>query len=153
MNFMVEKSEFAVQTHILPAMFDSLGDVRAIASREAEACGLNPEAVYQVQLAVDEAFTNIIEHAYGGECLEDIEYTTQITNQGLVITLKDCGVPFNPDAVPAPDLESSLEKRQIGGLGLFFIRNLMDEVEFIFLPASNHQPGCNLLRMVKLRES
>lgn len=151
--YMGEQSKIPVQTFVFPAMFDSLGEVRAIAAREAETCGLNAEAIYQVQLAVDEAFTNIIEHAYGGESMEHIEYTTQITNRGLEITLKDCGVPFNPNGVPDPDLESSLEERKVGGLGLFFIRRLMDEVEFTFTPASDHQPRCNLLRMVKLKES
>lgn len=138
---------------IFPAVFESLENVRLFVAQDAELYGLPPSAVYAVQLAVDEAFTNIIEHAYGGECQEKIECTSQITDEGLVITLQDCGKEFNPSSIPAPDLDAELEEREIGGLGLYFMRQLMDEVSFTFIPAKDERPGCNLLRMVKRKET
>ncbi|MBN2549070.1 MAG: ATP-binding protein [Anaerolineales bacterium] len=135
----------------LPALFENLDVVRQFVAGQAETCGLDPEAVYSVQLAVDEAFSNIIEHAYGGECQEKIECTTQITEQGLVIIIKDCGKPFKPEDIPDPDLDSPLEERQVGGLGLYFIRQLMDEVVFTFAQPGN-QHSCNIVRMVKRKE-
>jgi serine/threonine-protein kinase RsbW len=108
--------------------------------------------VYAVQLAVDEAFSNIIEHAYGGESEEKISCACQIIEGGLEVMLRDCGLPFDPSAVPEPDLEAALEQREIGGLGYFFIRQLMDEVDFSFNYDADTGRRCNILRMVKLKE-
>lgn len=138
---------------IFPAQFNMLDEVRDFVAQAAQACCLDAKAVYSVQLAMDEAFTNVVEHAYGGECAESIECTCQVTGNELVVTMKDCGRTFDPNEVPNPDLESELQERQIGGLGLYFMRQLMDEVEFKFLPPQQGQPGCNLLRMVKRKET
>ena len=137
---------------VLAARFESLDRVRDFVGEQAEQSGLEPAAVYAVQLAVDEAFSNIIEHAYGGESDEKVECTTQVTRNELIITLLDCGNPFNPESVPDPDLEAALEEREIGGLGLYFIRQLMDDVEFTFVHDSEKNKACNLLRMVKRKE-
>ncbi len=97
-----------------------------------------------MQLAVDEACSNIIEHAYGGEGRGDIESTCRIHSDGLTLILRDHGRPFNPNSVPPPNLHSSLEERNARGLGLYFMRELMDEVHFEFTPDSG-----NVLTMVK----
>jgi anti-sigma regulatory factor (Ser/Thr protein kinase) len=146
-------SEESSYTLTLLAQFENLERVRAFVGRHAEAYGLSPAEVYSVQLAVDEAFSNVVEHAYGGECHEKIECTCQITDQGLVITLRDCGRPFQPEEIPNPDLEAELQAREIGGLGLYFIRQLMDEVEFTFISETEPQRTCNVLRMVKRKEN
>lgn len=156
----VSKTEFPLggssthppQSITLLARFESLTRVRDFVAQAAKVCGLEANAIYQVQLAVDEAFTNAIEHAYGGECLEQIQCTCQIRDDGLSITMRDCGRPFDPAHVPDPDLESGLQERRVGGLGLYFMRHLMDEVEFTFIPASEGQKRCNLLRMFKRKE-
>lgn len=139
----------SAQTRTYPARFTSLEAVREFVGEQAELCGLDPEAVYQVQLAVDEAFSNIVEHAFGGECDEEVECTCQIAAEGLTVILVDCGRPFAPEAVPDPDRLSSLQKRQIGGLGVFFIRHLMDEVQYGFVHGPDGEPECNILRMFK----
>jgi serine/threonine-protein kinase RsbW len=141
------------QVMILEARFKNLDRVRTFVAEFAEAYELGSAGVYRVQLAVDEAFTNIVEHAYGGESDEKIECSCQITDDGLVITLRDCGQPFIPEEVPAPDIEADLEQREVGGLGLFFIRQLMDEVEFKFINQGVEKPRCNMLRMVKRKEN
>jgi serine/threonine-protein kinase RsbW len=137
---------------VYPAQFENLDHVREFVGGAAQKCGLDASAIYAVQLAVDEGFSNIIEHAYGGECLEKIECKCQIADAGLTITLRDCGVPFDPMAVPDPDLEAELEERDIGGLGLYFIRQLMDEVEFSFMRDPETGKRCNVLRMQKRKE-
>jgi serine/threonine-protein kinase RsbW len=98
-------------------------------------------------MAVDEACANIIEHAYGGEGRGDIECTCQIDGDGLLVRLCDQGRPFDPSSVPEPDINGSLEERQEGGLGLFLIRKLVDEVRFEFTPGSG-----NVLTLVKWKE-
>lgn len=134
------------------AEFKNLEAVREFVAGEATTYELSPAAVYAVQLAVDEGFTNIVEHAYGGESQNKIECTCQVTDEGLVVTLRDCGKPFNPLNVPQPNLDADLEDREIGGLGLYFIRQLMDEVTFTFIQGEEGKAGCNLLRMVKRKE-
>jgi serine/threonine-protein kinase RsbW len=140
------------ETMIYPAQFENLDHVREFVGAAAQKCGLDAPAIYAVQLAVDEAFSNIIEHAYGGECLDQIECVCQIASPGLTVTLRDCGSPFDPGAVPAPNLTAELQERDIGGLGFYFIRQLMDEVDFSFVPDPETGNPCNVLRMRKRKE-
>lgn len=132
------------KTATFPARFDSLVAIGEFVTRAAEAAGLDARAVYAVQMAVDEACTNIIEHAYGGEGRGDIECTWMADDEGLTVVLRDYGRPFDPTSVPAPDLHVSLEERRLGGLGLYFIRQLMDELRFEFTSDAG-----NVLTMVK----
>lgn len=144
--------EHSVLNAIFPAQYVSLDKLRGFVAREAEACGFDAKAVYQIQLAVDEAFTNIIEHAYGGECQEDIGCTCQSGDECLTITLQDCGQAFNPKEVAEPDLESNIVNRKVGGLGLYLIKQLMDEVYFTLIPKPGQAGKCNVLTMVKRKE-
>ncbi len=136
------------QTLTFPGRFDSLAAISAFVIRAAEAAGLDARAVCAVQWAVDEACSNIIEHAYGGEGRGAIECTCRINDDGLTVILRDYGRPFDPTSVPEPDIHASLADRNGGGLGLYFIRQLMDEVHFEFTPDSG-----NVLTMVKRKES
>ena len=135
------------QTTSFPGRFDSLAAIGEYVTRAAEAAGLDARSVQGVELAVDEACSNIIEHAYGGEGRGDIEVTYRIDGDGLTVLLRDYGSPFNPDGVPEPDLQAPLEERDAGGLGLHFMRQLMDQVRFEFTAGAG-----NVLTMVKRRE-
>jgi len=136
------------QTFVFPGQFKSLAAISEFVAGAAEAAGLDERAVYAVQMAVDEACTNIIEHAYGGEGRGDIEITCRISADKLTVILHDYGRPFDPTGVLSPDLEESLEERNAHGLGLYFMRRLMDEVEFEFRPDSG-----NVLTMVKYKRA
>lgn len=135
------------QTRTFPGQFDSLADICDFVTGAAEAADLDARAVYAVQVAVDEACCNIIEHAYGGGGRGDVECTCRINGDGLTVVLRDHGQPFDPASVPEPDLEAALEDRSLGGLGLYFVRKLMDEVHFEFAPDAG-----NVLTMVKRKE-
>lgn len=136
------------QTRVFPGRFDSLSKISGFVVDAAGAAGLDADAVYAVEMAVDEACTNIIEHAYGGEGQGDIECTCQINHNELTVTLRDYGCPFEPSDVPEPDIDAALEDRQEGGLGLYLIQKLMDEVHFEFTADFG-----NILTMVKRRET
>ncbi len=140
------------QRRVYTAQFVNLEHVREFVGDAARKSGLNDAAVFAAQLAVDEAFTNIIEHAFGGESLEKIECCCENSGAGLVVTLYDCGKPFDLAAIPSPNLDAKLKYRHVGGLGLHFIRALMDEVEFISTRQAGTDKPCNKLRMVKLKE-
>ena len=131
-------------TSKFPGRFDSLEKICDFVQQAAKTAALNDNEVYAVQLAVDEACTNIIEHAYGGEERGDIECTCVAIKDGLKIILHDHAPAFNPDQVPEPVLNVPLDEIKPRGLGLFFMRKLMDEVHFNFTKGKG-----NYLTMVK----
>ena len=135
------------QTLTFPGQFDSLASISEFVTRAAEEAGLDECATYEVQMAVDEACSNIIEHAYDGEGRGDIECTCHIDEDKLSIVLRDHGIPFDPTNVLEPDLDAPLKKRKAGGLGMHFMRQLMDETRFERSPDSG-----NVLTMVKHKE-
>ncbi|UCC89349.1 MAG: ATP-binding protein [Anaerolineales bacterium] len=141
-------SSSRTQTLTFPAQFESLLRIGEFVTRAARSAGLDSTAVYAVEMAVDEACTNIIEHAYGGEGRGEIECTCQMNSHALKVTLRDFGSSFDPSSVPEPNITASLEEREAGGLGLFLMRKLMDEVSFEFTPDSG-----NVLTMVKRKET
>jgi serine/threonine-protein kinase RsbW len=136
------------ETHSFPGRFDSLTAINKLVTRVAEFAGLNPKAVYAVQMAVDEACTNIIEHAYGGEDRGPIECTCRVNGDTLTVVLSDYGCPFDPSSIPRPDLRANLDERSAGGLGVFFMRELMDQVCFESRAGSG-----NRLTLIKRRKT
>ena len=89
------------------------------------------KSIYEVQTAVDEACTNIIKYACaGGENI--ISISCSLDGSDFIITIRDKGKPFDPSFVPAPDIEADWGKRQVGGLGMHLMRELMDEVSYKF---------------------
>jgi serine/threonine-protein kinase RsbW len=135
-------------TETFPGRYNSLEKISQFVTSAARNAGLNESGVFAVQMAVDEACSNIIEHAYGGEDVGDIICTCDVTPDSLTVTLHDHGRPFNPNEIPEPDLSAPLEERREGGLGLYFMRKLMDVVHFSFSP----QIG-NTLIMVKRKDT
>ncbi len=136
------------QTRTFPGQFASLAAIGKFVTQAAEAAGLGACATYDVQMAVDEACSNIIEHAYGGEERGDIECTCRINDDGLTVILRDHGRPFDPTRVPEPNRHANVKECKVGGLGVYFMRQLMDQVHFEFTPDSG-----NLLTMTKRRET
>lgn len=109
----------------------------------AKNAGFDSFAIYSIEMAVDEACSNIIEHAYGGEGNGVIYCTCSVGSDGITITLQDRGKSFDPSKVPQPNLSKNLDERTAHGLGLYFIRKWMDEVSFKSTGAEN------VLTMVK----
>jgi serine/threonine-protein kinase RsbW len=117
------------------ANLETIADFVTTAAHKAN---LDEQDVFAVQLAVDEACTNVIEHAYA-DMSGDIHLTCEIKPGECIIAIRDNGRPFDPQAVPPPDLDGDLEDRRVGGLGLYFIKKLMDEVRFSFDPDEGNQ--------------
>lgn len=133
-------------TKTFPANFKSLADISDFIVKTSDKAGFSPNEVYAIQTAVDEAVSNIIDHAYGGEDLGDIEIQVTNIKNGIQIILRDEGDPFDPDIVPNPDISSPLEVRKERGLGIFFMRKLMDQVIFEF----SNKKG-NTLTLIKFK--
>jgi len=104
----------------------------------ANHAGLSDSEVYAVQLAVDEAATNIIEHGYGMECPSRIDITCDILDNGLKVVIYDDAEPFDPSTVPDPAITVSLDAIKPRGLGIFLMRKMMAEVRYESSPDKGH---------------
>lgn len=133
-----------MRTLIFPARFDQLEIVRQFTTQAAADAGLDERSICSVEMAVDEACSNIIEHAYEGIKDGEIECTCECDTESFTVILRDHGRAFDILKVPAPDLDASLEERQVGGLGIYLMRQLMDEVQYDHLGEAG-----NVLTMVK----
>lgn len=103
----------------------------------AEELGLNVSDTMNINLALEEAVVNVMNYAYPqgvtGEIL--VEFTSD--GQKLVCTIKDAGTPFDPTQKEDPDTTLSAEERPIGGLGIFLVKQLMDEVHYAYTEGKN----------------
>ena len=129
-----------------PARFEFLDEIRELVAEVARIGGFSEKEVYSLQLAADEAASNIIEHAYAGVSNASLDVTCNFDGDKIVITMHDNGRPFDPSKVKQPNLKASLSERQIGGLGMYLMRKLMDEVHY----EANSRTG-NVLIMTKRR--
>jgi serine/threonine-protein kinase RsbW len=131
-------------TAVFPADFAQLDAIRDFVGGAATQAGFSTKDVYSVQLATDEACSNVIEHAYKDIQGGDIEVTYNVKPGELRIVIHDHGAEFDMGQVKKPNLSKHLEDREVGGLGVFFIHKLMDEVHF----ESTKKAG-NTLTMIK----
>lgn len=123
---------------------ERLGEIGEYIESVARACGLNEDQAYDAQMAVDEACTNVITHAYRGRADGKIEIECECRSGEFVVTIRDWGKHFDPNRVAPPKTAEPLHRRRIGGLGLFFMYKLMDRVEFSFSKGQG-----NVLTMIK----
>jgi len=103
--------------------------IREFVVRVSRDLDVDDRIIPDLELVADELCSNVINHGYNGQG-GWIEVTVLPVEQGLQLTIRDWGQGFDPAAVPVPDLEAPLEQRALGGLGLFLVRQLMDEVQF-----------------------
>ena len=92
--------------------------------------GLDDACIYDLKLAVDEACTNIITHGYAGMDPGSVILSVELDEDRVQMAITDFGQPFEPSEAPVPDVEAALEDRPMGGFGLYFIYQVMDEVAY-----------------------
>lgn len=109
----------------------------------AQKSNLTEKQSDHVQMAVDEAVTNVMEHAYAGRTDGRITIKCRVDAREFFVEIRDNGAPFDPKKVKKPNVKSPLSARSIGGLGVFFMKKLMDKVEF------THDDAGNITRMTK----
>ncbi len=113
-----------------PARFEFLDEICSHVADEARAAGFSEKSIYAVQLAADEAASNIIEHALAGLPNATFEMSCDFIDDSLVVTFIDQGRSFDFSNVKKPDVKADLSDRQIGGLGVYLMHKLMDEVKY-----------------------
>jgi len=130
-----------------PGRFESLSSISEFVASAARQAGLNEFATYNMQMAVDEACANIIEHGYGGDGAGEIECSCIIDEDRLTVEIRDYGAEFNPCDMPEPDLTGALDDRAIGGLGIYLMCKLVDDARF------ERDGSANVLTLVKRTET
>jgi len=108
---------------------ESLAIIGDFVAKMMKGIGAGERSIFEVQMAVDEACTNIIKHAYSEE-KGTITLICELVNDELTVAIRDRGKPFDPSSVPRPDFHADLDKRRIGGLGIYLMRRMMDEVSY-----------------------
>ena len=127
-----------MSTREYSAKFENLDEIRDYVGGLARAAGFSERAVYAVQLAADEAASNIIEHAYEGRPDGTFGLRCEYADGRLIMTFLDRGESFDFSNVETPDLTVDLSKRKIGGLGIFLMHKLMDEVAYKVTKSGNY---------------
>jgi serine/threonine-protein kinase RsbW len=113
--------------------------VRDFVSEAARAFGFGDEDVSKIALAVDEACTNIIKHAYRSDPTKIIQVNVSAGNGTFMVAIQDEGARFNPSQVHPPDMKEYLTHYRRGGLGIYLMKSLMDKVEYSIAPGKANE--------------
>jgi len=101
--------------------------------------GLSSEDATKIELAVDEACSNVVRHAYDETVKNDLGIEVLVREDKFVVKVIDSGKGFNPDIFATPDMEEYLAHYKIGGLGIHIIKSLIDKVDFRVKPGIKNE--------------
>jgi len=113
----------------LPAKRESLENFRSFVVDRATRLKVSQELLFKIELVLEEALTNVIRYAYP-EASGDVEIECTVLENKLCLSISDWGDPFNPLERPEPDLTCEMSERPIGGLGIYLIRHMGDEMHY-----------------------
>ncbi len=95
-----------------------------------EAQGISAQIAYAVNLSIDEILTNTISYGYDDDAEHRIDLTFRVDGETLVVVIVDDGGPFDSSTEREPDVDATLEERALGGLGIFLVQQMMDEMTY-----------------------
>ena len=128
----------------IPNQTDNLDLIRDFVGKVSGKVGFTEDDIDKIRIAVDEACTNVIKHAYEQEGEDHIGIIIKIDYSKLTIVVTDRGKGFDPKAIEIPDMEAYLTELRVGGLGIYLMKTLMDEVDYAIHPGVRNE-----VRMVK----
>jgi anti-sigma regulatory factor (Ser/Thr protein kinase) len=135
----------------LQANLDALEEIQSYILAISQKVGLKQQAIYGLQLAVDELVTNIITHGYGANQPRGlVKVRAKLQHSNLLIFLEDTAKPYNPHEAVIPDLTVPVEQRPEGGLGIFLAKLNMDEL--IYKRVGNRNRNCLVMRLNSARQ-
>ncbi len=114
----------------IPASTKNLSEARDFVAEYARKNGFNAQKISDIRLAVDEAITNIIKHAYNGEEDHTIEIELTFKDDRLCVELFDTGATFSIKTFKQPNIEEKIKQKKRGGMGVYLIHSLMDNVSY-----------------------
>lgn len=124
---------------IVKSKTENLSIIRDFINSSAADAGLKPDVIESIILAVDEACTNIIKHAYKSFPEGELIIKTKSTLDRFVISITDFGNSFEPEMIPEPDLQKYYRQRRVGGLGMYLMKTLMDDVKYKSIPGKYNE--------------
>ena len=128
----------------VPATIENVEKVTDFINAELDKLGCASKAKAEIDVAIDELFSNIANYAYNPEIGKaTVKFEVQDNPQAVVITFMDNGKPFDPLLKQDPNIALAAEDRDIGGLGIFMVKKTMDSVEYEY--KDNH----NILKIKK----
>jgi len=128
-----------IKTLNVKSRTENLSLIRDFINSSASEINIPKDIVENIILAVDEACTNIIKHAYKYAPDGDILIKVKPSSTKFVISIIDNGISFEPETIPEPDLQKYYRQRRVGGLGIYLMRTLMDEVKYISKPGKYNE--------------
>jgi len=128
-----------IKTLNVKSRTENLSLIRDFINSSATEINIPEDIVENIILAVDEACTNIIKHAYKYSPDGDILIKVKPSSTKFVVSIIDNGISFEPDTVPEPDLQKYYRQRRVGGLGIYLMKTLMDEVKYISKPGKYNE--------------
>ena len=123
----------------IPSITENLKMIREFVLKIAAKTGFNEETQEQIALAVDEACTNVIKHAHHHDARRLMDIQIQTDANKMKITITDKGRGFDITKLKDPDVEKFIKESRHGGLGIYLIKTLMDEVDYEFNPGVKNQ--------------
>ena len=136
-------TEARVLDLVIANRMDEISRANAEFNEFAESEGLEASVRRSTNLVLDELLNNVISYAFADDDDHKIDVKIELSSDRLSVTVADDGVPFNPFAGSPPDTALSVEEREIGGLGIHLVRNVMDEVSY------NRRTDSNVVILVK----
>ena len=104
--------------------------------------GISGKTLFEVNLVIDELFTNLVSYGcFSGT--HNFNITLILKDGTMRIEVEDDGKPFNPLEIPEPEIQCDCDERKIGGLGIHFMRKMMDDIEYLWVD------GKNMLKLTK----
>ena len=128
----------------VPSSTENLALIREFVGSIAQQSGMDSADIGKLELAVDEACANVIEHAYGHDISKEVIIRASIDEETLKIDVEDTGRGFDPKLIEPEALDQLVHKRKSGGLGMRLMKTLMDEVHYEIEPGKKNE-----LHMVK----
>jgi serine/threonine-protein kinase RsbW len=113
----------------LPAKLENLAGWTKSVSECAGVLGFDQKRISEIELALEEALVNICTYSYS-EKKGEVEVNCKLDNHHLIIEIIDSGMPFDMTSLPNPDITSDISERKIGGVGVFLIKKMVDEVQY-----------------------
>ena len=123
----------------IPSVTENLYLIREFVIKIAMKAGFSLEVQEQIALAVDEACTNVIKHAHKFDAKRAIDINVVLDSQKMTISIVDKGKGFDVDKLQTPDLQQYAKESRHGGLGIYLMKTLMDDVQYEFNPGKKNQ--------------
>ncbi len=127
----------------IPSDTENLEIIRKFVAGIARKVGFKNDDIHKIELAVDEACTNVIQHAYKNQKKQSIDIAIKLDFQKFSIVITDKGEGFDFQEIDIPQMDEYLAELRVGGLGIYLMKTLMDEVNY------KKTNGKNQVRMVK----